>query len=750
MIKRRHRLFAAILCLVLVFTGSMSAGAQNRAEESQRMSIERTDSLPEAGWQGQPVFPDWKGYTDDTLAMNSMYTFFGYHGQGTLYIQPDKSVEHFSLYLNSRKLDTGEMQGGGIYKADISAFTKDGGNTLQISNIEPYQGGGKVTVSVPYPEILPGTLQEAGIAPEAVQLLETIISQDIENGFPSAQLAIIRNGRMVYENAWGKTNSYLPDGQKNPDSPEVTTETLYDLASVTKMFSVNYALQKLLTDGKVDLDARITDYLGDRFVSDTEIFPGTEETFGDPETIRSWKAELTIRDLLRHQGGFEPDPRYASPYIYKADLAEGEEMPVNPYFAGNGADEATRQATIEAICRTPLVYEPGTQTRYSDLDYMVLGLIIEKITGEDLDTWLKQNFFEPMGLTRITYNPLKNGFSKEDCAATELNGNTRDGIVSYPGYRTETLQGEVHDEKAWYSMMGISGHAGLFANAGDLARLASVMLCGGYGENRFFSGNVLEQFTAPKKEDAGNWGLGWWRQGDGQRVWYFGTQAASDTIGHQGWTGTLAMIDPERRLVVVYLTNKINSPVTDRTNADRFDGNWYTAGTLGFVPQILSEGLDEEADNTEQLLSLAADMAAESLKLVPEGTALLGDHPAAKNVKSKLEVIRKLSEEWGLEDREEELMKPLWEAYEKVRSDHKKNFNEVLLQVLLETEDDPAFHEYAAEPEKPVQEAAAEAEKPVQKAAVEAEKPVQEAVVEAEKPVQETVLEAKKPEQLAM
>ena len=155
----------------------------------------------------------------------------------------------------------------------------------------------------------------------------------------------------------------------------------------------------------------------------------------------------------------------------------------------------------------------------------------------------------------------------------------------------------------------------------------------------------MDLFTAPKKESAGNWGLGWWRQGQEQRVWYFGTQAESDTIGHQGWTGTLAMIDPQRNLVVIYLTNKINSLVTDKeADANRFDGNWYTASTLGFVPQILSMGMDRDEDLSGQFLDLTADMAMESLKLVPEGVALDSEHPAARNAQSKLQVFEKYAQ----------------------------------------------------------------------------------------------------------
>ena len=588
-------------------------------------------------------FPDWKGYTDNTLAMNSMYSFYGYHGQGEIFLTISGRVESFDMFVNGIPVDTTEITSLGDWKVDISSVTKNGENTVQVSNIVPSSEKEAVIVSIPYPEVINGTPEEEGIHPEALKLISDLIETDIEYGFTSAQLSVVRNGRLIYENAWGKTNTYQPNGLPNTESPSVTTDTLYDLASVTKMFSVNYALQKLVTDGEVDLDDKITRYLGDEFVSET--IQVTVDGKGDPkdpsklidlDTIKKWKSDLTIRDLLKHQGGFPADPKYSAPQLYKDGLAPGEEFPENPLFAGNVPSEETKRATIEMICKTPLNYAPGTKTVYSDVDYMILGVVVEEITGYDLDTYLKKTFFEPMGLTHITYNPLKNGFSKDDCAATELNGNTRDGLLHFDGYRTETIQGEVHDEKAFYSMDGISGHAGLFSNATDLAKLASVMLTGGYGENRFFSQNVMDMFTSPKEEDAANWGLGWWRQGDNQRVWYFGTQADSDTFGHQGWTGTIVMIDPERDLIIAYLTNKKNSRVTNtKADANKFDGDWYTSATLGFVPEIMSIGMDTDVDISQQLKSLTQDMAAEAKKLLPKGVSIDSNHPLAKSARSK-------------------------------------------------------------------------------------------------------------------
>ena len=604
---------------------------------------------PGTGSMRQAVFPEWEGYTDDTLAMNSMYSFSGYHGQGRIYLQVSDGADSFNMYVNGREVETGNITPGGCWMIDISPVAKNGENTLQVSNIVPSDLPEAVKVFIPYPEVLGGIPEDEGIRPEALAFISDLIETDIENGFTSAQLSVIRNGRLVYENAWGRTDSYLPDGTVCTDSAPVTCDTLYDLASITKMFSVNYALQKLVTDGEVDLDSRITDYLGEGFAAETIQVPVDTQgetkdlsALPDLETIKRWKSQLTIRDLLKHQGGFPADPKYCAPKLYKKGLADGEEFPDNPLFAGNTPGPETRQATIDMICKTPLDYEPGTRTVYSDVDYMILGLVIESITGEDLDSYIKNTFCVPMGLDHITYNPLEHGFTKDDCAATELNGNTRDGLLSFDGFRTETIQGEVHDEKAWYSMAGVSGHAGLFANATDLAKLAALMLNGGYGEHGYFSRNTIDTFTAPKSEDDANWGLGWWRQGDDERPWYFGTQADSRVFGHQGWTGTLVMIDPDRSLVVVYLTNKINSPVTDvKTDPNEFDGEWYTASTLGFVPQILSVGMDSDQDVTKQLKDLAAEMAEEAADLIPEGVSPDSDHPAAKNARSKQLLLEK-------------------------------------------------------------------------------------------------------------
>ena len=626
----------SFLTVIILTAGCCMGGAAEAAQAAvPSLAAARAEELPSQGWQKTASFPDWKNYTDDTLAMNSMISFLGYHGQGQLMLEVSEETESFSLYVNGVKADLPGT--GGVFSLDISGAAVDGINTLQVSNILPLGLENAVTVCIPYPEVLPGEGENGGIHPLALKLVEDLIASDVAWGFPGAQLSVVRNGRLVCEEAWGKTNAYAQAGTPLETVPAVTTDTLFDLASVTKMFSVNYAVQKLVTDGELDIDTPVAEILGNDFADSTLDFAYAEADPAPGHDLQiAWKRSLTPRDLLRHQAGFPASPQYFNPDYDMAAQARGESG-VNLLYA------ACREDTLKSIFGTPLLYEPGSQTKYSDVDYMLLGFIVEKITGERLDAYMKKVFFDPLRLSHTTFLPLENGFSAEDCAATELNGNTRDRHVAFSGIREQTLQGEVHDENAWYCMEGVSGHAGLFSNASDLARLASLMITGGYGPYRFFSRNVLDAFTAPKAFDFGQWGLGWWRQGDDQRVWYYGTQASPDTVGHQGWTGTLVMVDPSRNLVIAYLTNKINSPLISESNLNRFSGSAYTASTLGFVPQILSIGLDGEADISGQLTDLLADMAAESLKLIPEGA--WEDHPYVRNARSKIDLLKAWAEE---------------------------------------------------------------------------------------------------------
>lgn len=583
-----------------------------------------------------------------TVYYNTGTWFDGYAGQGTLYLQlkhPLTVDGGIRLFVNGVEVDNSDLIGKtGIFAIDVSGVARNGRNSIHLSipNINE-TARTDTLIAVANPTVVPGTLDEVGIDGKALELIESVIEKDIENGFTSAQLAVVKDGKMVYSGAWGTVNAYNQDGTPKTDSAPVTTDTLYDLASNTKMYAVNYAVQYLVQQGKLSLTDPITKFFPN-FANDTiEIKYNVTQGTGAPDlaTAKDWKAKLTVQDILEHQAGFAPDPQFHNDKFNQV-TQKPDQTSDNPLYA------IGKNAVAAAICMAPLVYEPGTKTVYSDVDYMLLGLIVEQVTEKDLDTFMKDTFYAPLGLGHITYSPLENGFNADQIAATELNGNTRDGVIDFTGVRDYTLQGEVHDEKAWYAMGGVSGHAGLYSNAEDLAKLAQMMLNPtGYGTNRLFGANVNEFFTS-RKNSLPTWGQGWWRQGDGGRPWYFGVQASRGTIGHQGWTGTLTVIDPESDLVIVYLTNKINSPVTNKqTNANQFNGNWYTASTLGFVANILYQGFESRSaasDIQPALDAMAGDMALVKARLVTKAGDVPVGHPILKADKAIHELVFDVAE----------------------------------------------------------------------------------------------------------
>ena len=593
-----------MLCLSLsaaitlsLLTPAAVAASSSAATGAKAPVVQTT--LPSQDWQARVSFPDWAGYVDDTLAMNSLYSFTCFQDQGKLYVTPDKDVTGFRLFVNNAEVDTSAMKGGSTWQVDISSLTVDGANTVQVSLVRPYDA--HVQVDIPYPSVISGDPKEVGMDDSTLELIGDFVEAEVKYGFSGAQLAVIKDGKLVVSEAWGAASGYRSDLSRiEPDDDDyvpVTTGTLYDLASNTKMYSVNYALQYMLSHEGYDiaLDDLIVKFFPQFDDEGRTIFKEgtTNEQKAD---IYRWKGQLTVRDILMHQAGFDPDPQYYNNNFDQATQTHTEGA-VNALYSQN------RETTLDMVLASPLTYEPGTKTVYSDVDYMLLCFVIEKVTGQGLDQFLKEKFWEPMGLTHITYKPLDNGFTKEQCAATEPSGNHWTDLagngwaVDFDNCREGLIQGTVHDAKAYYSMDGVSGHAGLFANAEDLARLCSLMLTGGYEGVKYFDNNVIDEFTKPKSTDYPTWGLGWWRQGAVGRRNYFSTHASSGTVGHQGWTGTLTVIDPEQDLVVVLLTNKKNSPVLDNTESmtDYFGDN-MALGSLGAVVGYVYDSFTSSPD----------------------------------------------------------------------------------------------------------------------------------------------------------
>lgn len=399
---------------------------------------------------------------------------------------------------------------------------------------------------------------------EKLQELDNFINKEVEEGFPGAVLMVVKDGTIVKNTAYG----YKKKWNKNEllTSPEkMTTDTMFDVASITKMMSTNLALQKLVSEGNLDIDALVSKYI-----------PEFKDSLEDP--IKG-KSKVTVRHVLNHTAGFAPEVKF---------------------FDNNTAGKfysQDRNTTLKLIPQVPLDYEPGTKIIYSDTDYMLLGLIVEKITGMPQDEYIENQIYKPLGLKNTMYNPLRKGFNPENFAATERNGNTRDySIPLFNNIREYTLQGEVHDEKAWYSMGGVSGHAGLFSTAKDLAVLSQLILNGGsYNSVKIFHRDTLAEFTKPSDKDI-TYGLGWDRQGDWRKIWEFGPYASYLTIGHTGWTGCALNIDPVNNMAVILLTNMRHSP----TVLNNFEGSIWEIGRYGSIMSKVYEAFMENRETVKK------------------------------------------------------------------------------------------------------------------------------------------------------
>ena len=562
-------------------------------------------------YQIEKSFPVDKDSFDDSILTNDMLEFKAFKNQGYIILDYE-GLNHADIYINGVKLKTDDLKGKGTAKIDISKMTKNDKNIFQISNLE-----GKVNVKIPYPTVTENKKIKSYNS-ETIKFLDEFVQAEIKAGLPSAQIAVIKDGNLEILSSYGYVNNYNQDGSEIKDKIKVTDETVYDLASNTKMYATNYAIMKLVSEKKLNLD----DYVYKFY----------------PEFTGNNKEKVQISDLLKHQAGFPPDPQY---FNDKYDKDDGISNGKNDLYA------IGKENVRKAIMKTPLIYEPKTSTKYSDVDYMLLGLIVEKVASKDLDTYLKENFYNKLNLKKTTFNPLKYGIAKNVVAATELNGNTRDNTINFVNARKYTIQGEVHDEKAYYSMGGVSGHAGLFSNAYELAKLAQIIVNeGGYDNIKFFDKTTLDNFIKPKDINA-SYGLGWRRQGDFIYKWAFSGLASRETVGHTGWTGTLTVIEPSQNLVIVLLTNAKNSRVIDPAKKPNdFYGNHYYTTNYGVISSIIIDAysnMNNKKDTNLRMNGILEDLINGKYNLIKSDS----DYKNSADIKDTAELINLLEKGTG-------------------------------------------------------------------------------------------------------
>ena len=344
-----------------------------------------------------------------------------------------------------------------------------------------------------------------------------------DRAFPGATLAVGFRGKVAIH-AFGKL-SY------NAKSPAVVPTTMYDIASLTKVV-VTTTLVAKLAEGDfavpLDLDAKI-----ERFLPEWASGPQPE-----------WRHRVTVRHLLTHTSGLPPFKEY-------------------------WRTSKSKQDTLTKIFAEPLEYEPGTKEVYSDLGIILMAEIIERLTGRSLDDLANSLVFSPLGMKNSVYKPPKKLWPK--IAPTEIDNN----------YRHRLIQGEVHDENA-YAIGGVSGHAGVFSTAPDLAAFCQMLLNGGvYAHQRILRRATVTQFTTPQQLSGGIRTLGWAVPTPGGLS---GRYFSEHSFGHTGFTGTSIWIDPDRQLFVVLLTNRVH-PTRENQNIQQVRRDLHDAvmQALGFA-----------------------------------------------------------------------------------------------------------------------------------------------------------------------
>jgi len=359
---------------------------------------------------------------------------------------------------------------------------------------------------------------------QKIQLAKTVdsILQNAVNNklIPGAVIEIKKGNEVLCRKAFGyaERNDYHNEPLTHPVL--MTTDDLFDLASLTKVVGTTTSVMLLADRGLIKVDDPVGKYI--------------------PAFNMGDKKQITIRNLLTHTAGLIT----WYPLFYRA---------------------SNKQEAYKLIDELPLAFPVGKERRYSDLGFILLGEIIEKVSGMPLDQFDKKNIFIPLGMHHTTYNPMGR-FTKFAATShgnpfeTRMVHDTSLGYVfkeidpnQWNGWRTHTLRGEVNDGNAWYALGGVSGHAGLFSTVDDLQKLVDMLMNNGrINGKQFISEKTIQLFLT--QDDFKN-GLGWMMDpGDS-----FMKNGPAGTFGHTGFTGTSIAVVPSLKISVILLINRQNT-----------------------------------------------------------------------------------------------------------------------------------------------------------------------------------------------
>lgn len=362
----------------------------------------------------------------------------------------------------------------------------------------------------------------------AAKLLEHKVDSIIQGAIaahatPGCQVLVSHQGRLVLHKAYG-THTYT-------DSSLVKLNELYDIASVTKIMSTTLAIMKLVENGDIKLEEKLSTYLKD--------------------LRKTNKKDMLIKDVLTHRAGLQewiPFYQYTlmdkqpSPYIYMNRKYENYTIQVADSLWMN---EKYIDTLWYTIYKSSLV-EPGKYA-YSDIGFILLQKLIEKVSGKKLDDYMNRNFYGPMGLVTTTYNPLQK-FERSKIIATEYDSS----------FRQQLVHGYVHDPAA-AMMGGVAGHAGIFSNAFDIYQLMQMLMSNGsYQGKKYLNPETVSLFNSVYYLGLRR-GLGFDKpETNSDKASPCTKYASPQTFGHQGFTGTCTWADPTNGIIIVFLSNRVN------------------------------------------------------------------------------------------------------------------------------------------------------------------------------------------------
>ncbi|MBK7625957.1 MAG: beta-lactamase family protein [Bacteroidales bacterium] len=350
-----------------------------------------------------------------------------------------------------------------------------------------------------------------------IGITDSILKSQVDlNKIPGAVIEIKEGKKILVKRAYGRAGK----------DEKMTTKHLFDIASLTKVVGTTTSVMLLADKGLLNVDDPVFKYI---------------KAFESPD-----KRTITIRHLLTHTAG----------------LIEWYPL----YYLSSEKTE-----TYKLIGELPLKYAVGEKRSYSDLGFVLLGEIIEIVSGMPLDQFMKQNIFEPLKMKKTTYNPCASGRFKKIASTSEGNPYEKRMVydstlgysfpeinpASWNGWRTYTLRGEVNDGNAWYSCNGISGAAGLFSTADDIQKIVDMLINKGRtASGQFISEKTIETFLT---KDAFNNGLGWMMDPANS----FMRNGPEGSFGHTGFTGTSISVIPQDKISVVLLINRQNTGLLD-------------------------------------------------------------------------------------------------------------------------------------------------------------------------------------------